>query len=288
MAPAPSPTERAPNRHRHSFACPHCGAYAAHAWHALGFQVDNEDGYPSFTLAELRPLMAQSDDDVWNRGAFDTSDSARGKRQPAANSWVEDSTWAQSVCNGCREVTTWRLEVIVYPQSSPAPFPHEDMPESVIPLYNEARSVVNLSRRAAAALARATMEKLLRELDPEAPKGARLDERTLRVESKVSSGLAQLLTFIRHVGNQSLHVSGAPDNAVILVLDTEASEPVEAIFEAINELVDELKTKPARNQRLAALVPDGVFASLDRKRQALVSGAAGLRNDDGTAVDPSR
>jgi hypothetical protein len=255
-----SATERLPSRRQHSFTCFHCGAYAAQEWRALGYLIAPHDEEPYFVLAESTSQPSTAPGSPWSTA-------------PTMDVWEEtpmivDSTWAQSECHGCSQVATWRGESVVYPNTSSAPFPHADMPETVLPLHEEARSIVNHSRRGAAALARATMELLLRELDPEAPRGARLDDRILRVENKVSSGLAELLTFIRHVGNQSLHVTGAPDDAVVLVLNPDHSEPVEAIFEAINELVDELKTKPERNSRLSALVPATVREAIDRKRQA--------------------
>lgn len=284
MTPAPTPVERTPNRRRRSFTCLHCGTYASHEWHALGYMVEYYDEPPSFRLAEPEPAPAEGPD-AWAESRWDTATDAWGSEP--STPWIIDATWAQSVCNACPRVTTWRQEVVIYPQASPVPFPHEDMPEAVVPLYNEARSIVNLSRRAAAALARATMEQLLRLLDPDAPTSARLDDRILRIEDRVSSSLAQLLTFIRHVGNQSLHGTGVPDDAVIMVLDTGNSEPVEAIFHAINELVDELKTKPERNRRLAAMVPEGVLETVDRKRRARSVDAAASGGDDGAGVDPT-
>lgn len=258
MVYASNSAERTASRNKTSFNCLHCAAYATHEWRALGYEEqDQYNGQEYFLLAEPTPAVDETLLSLPTADPWDTP-----------GSMIVDSTWAQSECTGCKKPTTWRLNRVVYPTASPAPFPHPDMPDSVLPLYREARSVVNYSRRGAAALARATMELLLRELDPDAPKKARLDDRIARIEDKVSSGLGELLTFIRHVGNQSLHVTGAPDDAVVLVLNSDDSEPVEAIFEAINELVDELKTKPARNARLAGLVPASVRDDVERKRRS--------------------
>ncbi|WP_185203039.1 DUF4145 domain-containing protein [Glaciihabitans sp. INWT7] len=139
------------------------------------------------------------------------------------------------------------------------------MPDQARELYEEARQVAGVSRRAGAALARATLERFLRDFDTAAPAGATLADRIDRVVPQVSAGLGELLTLIRHVGNKSLHVEDAPDEAVVLVLDEENTEMIDALFVAINDLVEELITKPARTSRLAALIPQSVRDAAARR-----------------------
>lgn len=159
----------------------------------------------------------------------------------------------------------WRGEQIVYPPSSPAPLAHADMPESVEVLYNEARAVASASRRAGAALARAALELLLKELDPEAPAKARLDDRIARVSVKVTSPTAKLLTVCRHVGNKSLHGDDTPDDAVLLLLTDDDSKLMDVIFESINLVVDELITRPAQVDKIYDTVPAGVREAAETK-----------------------
>jgi hypothetical protein len=123
--------------------------------------------------------------------------------------------------------------------------PHEDMPESVRELYNEARAVVGISRRAGAALARGSLERLLKTLDPDAGR-VNLDERIARMGERVSAPLWQLLTALRHIGNKSLHVDDEPDEAVTVFLGDEDAGISELLFAAVNDLVDELITRPKR------------------------------------------
>lgn len=175
------------------------------------------------------------------------------------------SQWFTSTCRCCGELTVWRGEKIVYPPLSPAPPAHPDMPESVEGLYNEARAVAAASRRAGAALARAALELLLKELDPEAPAKARLDERIARVSMKVTSPTAQLLTVCRHVGNKSLHGDDTPDDAVLLLLTDDDSKLMDAIFKSINLVVDELITRPAQVGEIYDKVPAEVRKSAEVK-----------------------
>lgn len=131
------------------------------------------------------------------------------------------------------------------------------MPNSARELYEEARDVFTISPRAGAALARATLERLLRELDPDAGR-LELVDRIDRVIPRVSSSLAEMLTVIRHVGNKSLHVDDEPDEATVLVLTDEQTQVSAYIFAAINSLVDELVTKPAQARAMFQRLPPGV------------------------------
>lgn len=67
-------------------------------------------------------------------------------------------------CQNCDEKTVWKDGKMIFPKKLTAPLPHEDMPESVKKLYEEARNVAGDSPRAAAALLRVALEKLTEEL----------------------------------------------------------------------------------------------------------------------------
>ncbi|KJC65195.1 DUF4145 domain-containing protein [Agreia bicolorata] len=171
-----------------------------------------------------------------------------------------DGDWTMSRCESCNQMSVWRNDVLMYPSASLIPPPANDMPANAAVLYEEARQVLPHSRRAGAALGRATLERLLRTLDPEAGK-TQLDERIARMESRVSSSLWELLTVLRHVGNKAVHVDDEADGLVAIYLDDGGTELAEAMFEAINELVDELVTKPKRVRGFFEKLPDGVRES---------------------------
>jgi K+-sensing histidine kinase KdpD len=178
------------------------------------------------------------------------------------------STWSMAQCFVCGGKSTWRGATLIYPDISVAPLPHVDMPDEAKALYEEAAAVVGISRRAGAALARASLERLLKALDIEASKNDRLDDYIARVSEKVSTPLAELLTAIRHIGNKSLHVDDESDEIVALYLGDVEEGIVEMLFEAINNLVDELITRPKRTAELYARLPEGVRADAERKAAA--------------------
>ncbi len=175
--------------------------------------------------------------------------------------------WRSAHCSGCDRKTLWRDGENVYPVTSAAPPPHALMNPEVRDLYEEAGQVLPHSRRAGAALVRAALEKLLCELDDDAPASARLDDRIARISKRVSTPLAELLDVIRFLGNSSLH--GDTDaELVVMYLDGEsdADKIAELLFDAINDLIDELIARPAATQELWSKLPPGVQDTIRKKR----------------------
>lgn len=170
----------------------------------------------------------------------------------------DKTTWGMSICRACENASVWRGKDLIYPQKAPGRAPSDDMPEAARELYEEARAVATASRRAGAALARASLECLLKELDPEAPKKSNLDDRIDRIRDKVSTATFKMLTLARHVGNKSLHVDNVPDNAVLLLLSDDDEMFLDDVFESINMVVDEMITKPNIIDNRYEQLPPGV------------------------------
>jgi hypothetical protein len=76
----------------------------------------------------------------------------------------ESRRFWMSSCSHCRAVSTWYDERLLVPDTSAAPMPHGDMPGSCKPDFDEARSVLQRSPRAAAALLRLCLQRLCIEL----------------------------------------------------------------------------------------------------------------------------
>lgn len=229
--PLNAPRLRAP-----SFVCPHCGAFTQQEWSEIA-EVE-EDGWSA--LYDLPPSMR-------NAGAF----------------WESRPQWWASTCFVCSKKAIWRGDSIVFPSASALPRPHRDLAGAALTLYDEAAAVAPHSRRASAALARAALEALLKQLDA-SPRIA-LDDRIAKVQSQVSQPLGQLLTIVRHVGNKALHGADDTDELVALVLDGEDAEVLEVLFEAINGLVDELITRPQNVSSMYAKVPASIREAAEAK-----------------------
>jgi hypothetical protein len=64
-----------------------------------------------------------------------------------------------------------------------------------------------------AALARCTVERLIKAPDPDAPTRANLDARIERIKSQVSVPLGEMLDVLRVTGNGTLHVDDQRANS---------------------------------------------------------------------------
>ena len=67
-------------------------------------------------------------------------------------------------CKHCEKVSIWFKESHIIPADAPVPPPHDDMPETCISDYYEARDIVGRSPKAGAAIIRLCIQKLMVEL----------------------------------------------------------------------------------------------------------------------------
>lgn len=250
------------SRFAQSFECPACGVHSVQDWRMVGHMVASQgtgwmepQNYHVLSEEVYDPFAGEFDDET---PPFD---------DPKAD-WVVGSMWASAQCQRCRKASIWRDNVMVYPGGKGGPAPHPDMAASATTLYEEARAVVPISRRAGAAMARATLELVLRELDPEVGEKATLNARIEHIRPRVSSGLMEMLDVIRYAGNESVHVGDSTDDVIVLVLDERNTELIDFLFESINDLVDELHTKPSRQRGLAQSLPESVRTGIEQRRVA--------------------
>lgn len=175
---------------------------------------------------------------------------------PGGNS-DDSARWYAAECGSCQQMSIWLDERMVFPGLDRLGAPaHADLPPEVAELYVEAASVAPRSRRAGAALARAAVEKLLRHLDPDAPKSTSLEKRIERILPQASSRLQQQLHLLRVTGNGAVHVDDEPDSIVLLMLDDEEGPALlEILLDTVNQLTEELVTRPRIAQKLFDQLP---------------------------------
>ncbi|MEO3939799.1 DUF4145 domain-containing protein [Paenarthrobacter nicotinovorans] len=230
-----------------SFNCPRCGALAAQEWFEL---FSKQMGVQGSQRLRDKPTVAVS---------------ASGEPN------LINADWMAARCFACKDHSLWRKGELVYPDPSIAPvggehLPHEDMPEDATELFREAVAVLPFSRRAAAALCRASMECLVKFIDPDCPKQTSLDVRLVRLEERMSTSTAQLLNVLRHVGNTALHGARDEDASATIYLDETDGTIAETFFLVINTLVDELITRPRLSKELYGSLPPSVRAAYEAKR----------------------
>jgi hypothetical protein len=105
------------------FQCPHCGISAKHEWYNL----------------------------------------AKGKISKNSINYYEAfiPDFYLSLCSKCKRYTVWLNDKIIYPDLSFAPWPQQEMPRDIKDAYLEARRVVTSSPKAASALLRICLQKLM-------------------------------------------------------------------------------------------------------------------------------
>lgn len=229
----------APKVNRRGFDCPHCGAFAQQDWFSL-LEGDGKDSWP-LTEGEAIQLFGVTFSEQQLPVHFKTSR-----------------------CFACSRLAIWRGAQMVWPATTVIPPASPDTPADVRELYDEGRAAWAVSRRAGAALARASLERLLRQ-DPSAKSGATLDALIGDAVKTVSVTLGKLLDVVRHAGNASLHVKAQPDDAMALLLDETNAEIGPLIFDAINMLIDERITKVAQVGALLDSMPPNVLDGINKR-----------------------
>ena len=131
---------------------------------------------------------------------------------------------------------------MIIPDEAPAPPPHPDMPTSIVGEYQEARSVFARSPRAAVALLRLAIQKLMPDLG-EKGKNINTD-----IKSLVAKGLPveiqQALDFCRVVGNNAVHPGEINLN--------DSPEMGQHLFSMINFIIEDRIARPKQIAELYA------------------------------------
>lgn len=137
-------------------------------------------------------------------------------------------------CFHCKQFTVWVNNKMVYPSSGTAQLANPDMPADIKIDYDEARSILELSPRGAAALLRLAIQKLCKHLG-ESGENINSDIANL-VKKGLPEKLQKALDFVRVVGNNAVH-----PGQIDLTDDTVTAGK---LFVFINIICDILITQP--------------------------------------------
>lgn len=252
-----------------SFACPHCGAHADQSWHALlSAPVRTISRLPYLPAAEVAAKARQnleargiSDEERMRIERVSEWADKMGTGAPFLDS-VPDVTSHSALCNvfvsscfTCQKLAVWVHDAVIYPAKLAGPIPNQDLPENLQADYEEARKIVNLSPRGAAALLRLTVQKLCVELGE---KGKNIDD---DIAALVAKGLdpliQQALDVVRVIGNQAVHpglMDLRDDRDTALVL-----------FDLVNDIAAHMISRPKRTQATYAKLPQSARDAIEKR-----------------------
>lgn len=161
---------------------------------------------------------------------------------------------AESVCQKCYGYTLWVKDKMVYPQLLIAPLPNDDMPEGAKADYNEARSIVNLSPRAACALLRLALQKIMIALGENGDLNSAIGN---LVKKGMPEEIQQALDCIRVIGNNAVH-------PLELNIDDDV-ETAAAMFGLLNMIVQHRFTQPKEVKALYGKLPQKAIAAVAKR-----------------------
>ena len=158
-------------------------------------------------------------------------------------------------CEHCSQASYWYEARMIIPAEAPVAPPHPDTPATVAGDYHEARSIFSRSPRAAVALLRLAVQKLMPEL------GEKGDIINADIKSLVVKGLPvqvqQAFDFCRVVGNNAVHPGEINLN--------DTPEMGQHLFNMINFIVEDRITRPKQIASLYATLPEAARAAVEKR-----------------------
>lgn len=163
-----------------------------------------------------------------------------------------------NVCSHCKKWSFWYNKRMIVPSEAPVPPAHQDMPEECLKEYQEARDIVAISPRAAAALLRLAVQKLMIVLGGKG-KNINDDIRKL-VENGLPTQVQQALDFCRVVGNNAVHPGEIELN--------DTPEIAHNLFNMINYIVEDKISRPKQIQNLYDQLPEEARKAVEKRDSA--------------------
>lgn len=247
-----------------AFSCPHCGAYTSQSWADIfadllsgqrktpfipdEFLFKSMKATSQHTPSEIREIEDHIQK-FTQRSPF-LEKCYEGKRPNAQvqNTWI-------SICFNCEGIAVWVHDRIVFPAKKIGSPPNPDLPAEICRDFNEARSIVDLSPRGAAALLRLAIQKLCVHLGE---RGRNIDD---DIASLVSKGLdplvQQSLDLVRVIGNDAVHPG------IIDIRDDRDS--AERLFDLVNIVAQQMISNPKTVKEMYEKLPASKLNHIERR-----------------------
>lgn len=162
-----------------------------------------------------------------------------------------------SICNHCLKGSMWLLKRLLIPAQSNAEPAHDDMPEKVKEMYDEAAEIADASPRGAAALLRVALELLTHELGCDPNKSINSNIADL-INNGLAPDVVKALDILRVTGNNAAHPSGA------LLLDDDG-DTATGLFQTINYVVEQAIAHKRRLEEMHDRLPEGIKRAIEQR-----------------------
>jgi len=158
-------------------------------------------------------------------------------------------------CSRCNKFALWLGDKMLSPVASIAPLSGEDMPENVKEDFMEARNIINASPRAAAALLRLALQKLMVHLGE---KGENLNADIANLVRKgLPEKIQKALDAVRVIGNNAVH-----PGEIDLKDDTQTAL---TLFELLNMIVEVMITQQKRVDEIYGKIPNSTKEEIKKR-----------------------
>jgi len=246
-----------------AFDCPHCGAYTTQYWHSTFVKFISEESKTPFLPPDdfEERINAISDWDakekvklkerfqrIRSKILFTDDESEYGERSILHNLYV-------SQCYNCKKWAIWVNEDIVYPEKKFGALPNPDLPEKVLAVVEEARTILDSSPKGSAALLRLSIQMLCKHLGKS---GENLNQ---DISSLVTDGLNPIvqksLDVVRVIGNESVHPGAIDLN--------DDKETAARLFDLVNIVCEQMITQPKQVEDLYKKLPESKRNAIEKR-----------------------
>jgi len=257
MAPKIVPPQLGMN----SFSCPHCGAHSHQTWYQIFLSPYGKGKGPqAFEYSEVLLAAAdQIEDEPTRDEAKQLADRLRHhfvtyETNPTTCD-VQLINAAVSHCYSCDSFCIWVGDRLLYPDAASEVVPHDDMPDDIREMFREAAAIVDKSPRAAAALLRLSIQRLMPHIDG---KGDDLDADIAALAKKgLEPEIRQAMDILRVVGKNAVHPGQ------IALKDDKATAV--NLFALLNLIVERRIAVQKRIDELYKGLPEGARASIEKR-----------------------
>ena len=255
-----------PSINETAFDCPHCGAFTTQYWFKVHADMLSKGSRtPTFPDEDARSNIKAAkelNDETRERflkwiDKMETGLVFIDRNQKGAYIYDGAENLFLSQCYNCKKIAVWVHESLVFPPQKAGVQPNNDLTEEIIRDFEEARNILNLSPRGAAALLRLCIQKLCIALGE---KGKNIND---DIGSLVAKGLNPLvqksLDVVRVIGNEAVHPG---------VIDLKDDRDTALrLFDLINLIADQMITNPKNIEKMYEKIPEAKKQAIEARNE---------------------